>query len=69
MPAASLSASFMASLLLYCTGNVKDRAQVDILGLHLQIPLPFNPRFAMLDDLDTNVTISPIDTFSVVATQ
>ena len=57
-------------------------AWVDIAGLHLQIRLLFShqylncafnflnsPKFAMLDDPDTNFTISPIGTSSVVATQ
>ena len=57
-------------------------SRLDIVGLHLQIRLlfshqylnctfnfPNSAKFAMLDDPDTNFTISPIDTSSLVATQ
>ena len=76
------SASFMVCLLLWCTRNVKDRAQVDNVGLHLQIlwlfvhqylnstfTFPGSPIIGMLDVPDTNFMISSIDTSSVVATQ
>ena len=69
-------------MLLQCTGNVKDRAQVDIVGFHFQIRLqlrhkylnftfsfPDSPRFDMLDVPDTNFTISPIHISPVIATQ